>query len=92
MAEDKIKLTKLSARCGCAGKFTPESLAKVLEHIEVKAEERDPNLIVGFDKSDDTGVYKLSEELALVQTVDFSTPVANDPLTFWKNSSCKCIK
>ena len=40
MAEDKIKLTKLSARCGCAGKFT-RKFSKVLEHIEVKAEERD---------------------------------------------------
>lgn len=91
MAEDKIKLTKLSARCGCAGKFTPESLAKVLEHIEVKAEERDPNLIVGFDKSDDAGVYKLSEELALVQTVDFFTPVANDPLTFGKIAAANAL-
>lgn len=76
------KLMQLSKRCGCAGKFTPEELAKVLSNIEVKKEERDPNLIVGFDKSDDAGVYKLSDDLALVQTVDFFTPVANDPYTF----------
>lgn len=76
------KLTQLSTRCGCAGKFTPEGLAKVLSHIEAKAEDRDPNLIVGFDKSDDAGVYKISDDLALVQTVDFFTPVANDPYTF----------
>ena len=43
---------------------------------------RDPNLIVGFDKSDDAGVYKLSDELALVQTVDFFTPVVDDPYLF----------
>lgn len=80
--ETNKKLMQLSKRCGCAGKFTPEELAKVLSNIEVKEEERDPNLIVGFDKSDDAGVYKLSDDLALVQTVDFFTPVANDPYTF----------
>lgn len=42
----------------------------------------DPNLIVGFDKADDAGVYKLSPECALVQTVDFFTPIVDDPYTF----------
>ncbi len=42
----------------------------------------DPNLLIGFDTSDDAGVYKLSEECALVQTVDFFTPVVDDPHTF----------
>lgn len=91
MEKNTKKLTQLSSRCGCGGKFTPESLAKVLEHIEVKEEERDPNLIVGFDKSDDAGVYKLSEDLALVQTVDFFTPVANDPYTFGQIAAANAI-
>lgn len=43
---------------------------------------KDPNLIVGFDKSDDAGVYKISSELALVQTVDFFTPVVDDPYLY----------
>jgi len=42
----------------------------------------DPNLIVGFDTSDDAGVYKIREDLALVQTVDFITPVCDDPYIF----------
>ena len=42
----------------------------------------DPNLLVGFETSDDAGVYQISEELALVQTVDFLTPIADDPFTF----------
>lgn len=42
----------------------------------------DPNLLVGFDKSDDACVYKLSDELALIQTVDFFPPIADDPYTF----------
>lgn len=42
----------------------------------------DPNLLVGFDTSDDAGVYRLSPECALVQTVDFFTPIVDDPFTF----------
>lgn len=42
----------------------------------------DPNVLVGFDTSDDAGVYKLSPECALVQTIDFFTPVVDDPYTF----------
>ena len=42
----------------------------------------DPNVLVGFDTADDAGVYLLSPELALVQTVDFFTPIVDDPYTF----------
>ena len=42
----------------------------------------DENVLVGFDTSDDAGVYKLTAELALVQTVDFFTPIVDDPFTF----------
>jgi selenide, water dikinase len=46
------------------------------------ARQHDPNVLVGFDKADDAGVYLLSAELALVQTVDFFTPIVDDPHTF----------
>jgi selenide,water dikinase len=46
------------------------------------ARQHDPNVLVGFDKADDAGVYKISGSLALVQTVDFFTPVVDDPYTF----------
>jgi len=42
----------------------------------------DPNLLVGFETSDDAGVYQLTPEIALVQTVDFLTPIADDPSTY----------
>jgi len=42
----------------------------------------DPNLLVGFDNSDDAAVYKINDELAIVQTVDFFPPIADDPYTF----------
>jgi selenide,water dikinase len=47
-----------------------------------KYDSKDPNLIVGFEKSDDAGVYQISPELALVQTVDFFTPVVDDPYLY----------
>ena len=42
----------------------------------------DPNLLVGFETNDDAGVYRLTDELALVETVDFLTPIADDPFVF----------
>jgi selenide,water dikinase len=46
------------------------------------ARQHDPNVLVGFETADDAGVYKISPELALVQTVDFFTPIVDDPHTF----------
>lgn len=44
--------------------------------------EKDPNLLVGIDTSDDAGVYKLTDDLAIIQTVDFFTPIVDDPYQF----------
>ena len=46
------------------------------------ARQHDPNVLVGFDNADDAGVYKISADLALVQTVDFFTPIVDDPYTY----------
>jgi selenide, water dikinase len=46
------------------------------------ARQHDPNVLVGFETADDAGVYKISPDLALVQTVDFFTPIVDDPYTF----------
>jgi selenide,water dikinase len=46
------------------------------------ARQHDPNVLVGFDTADDAGVYRLTAELALVQTIDFFTPIVDDPYTF----------
>ena len=75
------RLTHTSSKAGWASKLSPQDLAQVLRHLDDN-DKRDPNLIVGFEKSDDAGVYKLSDELALVQTVDFFTPVVDDPYLF----------
>ena len=77
--ENEIKLTKLASCAGCGAKVGAGVLAQLLGDIPVL---RDENLLVGFDRSDDASVYKVSEELALVQTVDFFPPIADDPYTF----------
>lgn len=51
----------------------------------------DPNVLVGFDTADDAGVYRLSPECALVQTVDFFTPIVDDPFTFGRISAANAL-
>jgi selenide,water dikinase len=51
----------------------------------------DPNLLVGFDKADDAGVYRLSDELALVQTLDFFTPIVDDPFDYGRIAALNSI-
>ena len=77
--ENEVKLTKLANCAGCGAKVGAGVLAQLLEGIRVHS---DPNLLVGFDKSDDASVYRISDELALVQTVDFFPPIADDPYLF----------
>ncbi len=77
--ENEVKLTKLAKCAGCGAKVGAGVLAQLLEGIRVR---EDPNLLVGFDKSDDASVYKVSDDLALVQTVDFFPPIADDPYLF----------
>jgi selenide, water dikinase len=60
-------------------KLAPRDLAQVLSKLPVQSSE---NVIVGFDTSDDAGVFRLSNDVALVQTVDFFTPVADDPVAY----------
>ena len=79
MPENEVKLTKLAKCAGCGAKVGAGVLAQLLEGIKVH---QDPNLLVGFDKSDDASVYQVTDDLALVQTVDFFPPIADDPYLF----------
>ncbi len=73
------KLTSSTSSGGCASKLSPAILDRVLARIP---RWDDPNVLVGFDTADDAGVYRLTPECALVQTVDFFSPVVDDPHTF----------
>ncbi len=69
----------MSKTCGCAAKIGPGTLANVLGQLPKFEEER---LLVGIETSDDAAVYKINDETALIQTLDFFTPIADDPYRF----------
>ncbi|MBR4905381.1 MAG: selenide, water dikinase SelD [Clostridia bacterium] len=77
--DDDIKLTKLASCAGCGAKVGAGVLSKLLSDLPTITDE---NLLVGFDKSDDAAVYKIKDDLAIVQTLDFFPPIADDPFTF----------
>ena len=77
--DNEVRLTQMTKTAGCAAKIGPGTLAGVLENLP-KAD--DPNLMVGIETSDDGAVYRVNDELALIQTLDFFTPVVDDPYTF----------
>jgi selenide,water dikinase len=74
-----VRLTQQVKAGGCASKLAPGSLAAVLSRLPKQS---DPNLLVGFDTSDDAGIYRIAPDVALVQTVDFFTPPVDDPFLF----------
>lgn len=76
---DEKRLTQLTKSSGWAAKLGPDTLAQVLCRLPKTYDE---NLIVGLDTSDDAAVYKINDDLAIIQTLDFFTPVVDDPYTF----------
>jgi selenide,water dikinase len=80
MPETKpFRLTESVKAAGCASKLSPAALDRVLGKL---ARQHDPNVLIGFDHADDAGVYQIAPDQALVQTVDFFTPVVDDPYVF----------
>jgi selenide, water dikinase len=76
---ETIRLTTTAKAAGCAAKLSPSILENVLKRLP---RTNDPNVIVGFETSDDAAVYRLAPDLAIVQTVDFFTPIVDDPYLF----------
>ncbi len=76
---DPIRLTQLAKRAGCAAKHPPGFLLSLLGSLPPIT---DPNVLVGSATADDAAVYKLSDDLALVFTTDFFTPIVDRPYDF----------
>lgn len=85
---DIKKIMRLPACGGCVAKLPPGMLKEAVSKIPVFD---DPNLLVGFDTSDDGAVYKLSEEIAIIKTLDFFTPMTDDPYTFGQIAAANAI-
>jgi cysteine desulfurase len=75
----EIKLTHFTHGLGCACKLRPQALEKILHTLPAGT---DANVLIGLDNSDDAAVYRLNEQQAIVQTVDFFTPIVDDPYDF----------
>jgi selenide,water dikinase len=84
-----IRLTALSSKGGCGCKIGPADLMQVIRMLPPGAP--NPDLLVGLETSDDAGVYRLNDELALVQTVDFFTPIVDDPYSFGRIAAANAI-
>ena len=65
---------------GCTAKLGAGVLSRILEKLP--RGEKDPDLLVGYDSRDDAAVYRITDDIALVQTVDFFPPMVDDPYTF----------
>ncbi|MGG0644474.1 selenide, water dikinase SelD [Sporosarcina gallistercoris] len=87
--ETTVKLTTLTKKGGCGCKIGPADLAEVLRTLPTATP--DSNLLVGLDTSDDAGVYKLTDDLAIVQTLDFFTPIVDDPYDFGQIAATNAI-
>src|SRR5947209_17748041 len=68
--------------------MSPQGIAQVLRHLPGTS---DPNLLVGTETSDDAGVYRLTDDLALVQTIDFFPPVVNDPFVYGQIAAANAL-
>lgn len=85
---NSVRLTAAVKAAGCAAKLSPGVLDSVLRRLPRQI---DANVLVGFDTNDDAGVYRLTDDLALVQTVDFFTPIVDDPFYFGQIAAANAL-
>jgi selenide, water dikinase len=86
--DEPTRLTAMVKAGGCAAKLSPSLLDSLLARLPRQV---DPNVLIGFDTADDAGVYRLTDDLALVQTVDFFTPIVDDPFTFGQIAAANAL-
>src|SRR5580698_10716741 len=87
-AAANVRLTQTVKAGGCASKLAPGTLADVLSRLP---RQQDENLLVGFESADDAGIYRIGSDQALVQTVDFFTPMVDDPFTYGRIAATNAL-
>jgi selenide, water dikinase len=83
-----VKLTALSHGAGCACKLSPAELHPLLAELP---RPDDPNVLVGSDTADDAAAYRVAEDLAILTTVDFFTPIVDDPYDFGRIAATNAL-
>ncbi len=86
---DSIRLTAYSHGGGCACKLSIQELDEILAYLPPTP--LDPRVLVGLDRPDDAGVVRLTDEIALVQTVDFFTPIVDDPYSWGRIAAVNAL-
>ena len=86
-----VRLTAFSHGAGCACKLSPADLREVLGLVRGIGGAPDPNLLVGFETSDDAAVYKVRDDLAVVVTTDFFTPIVDDPFDWGRIAATNAL-
>lgn len=86
--QEKVALTSLSHGAGCACKIGAADLARLVSGLPIPTDE---NLLVGFEGSDDAAVYRLTDEVAVVLTSDFFTPIVDDPYDFGRIAATNAL-
>lgn len=89
MAGKRERLTDFANCAGCAGKLPTAGVAQLLRALPPRP--NDPNLLVGTETSDDAGVYRITDDLALVQTIDFFPPLVDDPFQFGRIAAANAL-
>ncbi len=84
------KLTQWSTGSGCGCKIAPAVLEEILSSSG-SLSQNDPKLLVGNSGKDDAAVYQVSDEIAMINTVDFFTPIVDDPFDFGRISAANAI-
>jgi cysteine desulfurase len=88
MESSEIRLTQFTHGLGCACKMRPQLLEQVLQDMPLPHDKR---ILVGTETADDAAVFLISENQALVQTVDFFTPIVDDPYQFGAISAANSL-
>jgi selenium donor protein len=83
-----VALTRFTHGMGCACKLRPAELEQILRTLPAT---EDPNVLIDASTSDDAAVYRIRDDLAIVQTVDFFTPIADDPYDFGAISAANSL-
>jgi selenide,water dikinase len=86
--KERVKLTAGAKAVGCAAKLNPATLDAMLNKLPSQA---NANVLVGFETSDDAGIYRVNEQLAVAQTVDFFTPIVDEPQTFGEIAAANAL-
>jgi selenide, water dikinase len=88
MSTTSKRLTDYASCAGCAAKISPHGITKLLSHLPQLTDAR---VLVGTETHDDAGVYQLTDDIAIVQTVDFFPPVLDDPYVYGQIAAANAL-